>query len=123
MLSSPTRVVVTGAAGFIGSHLVERLLADGHEVVGIDSFSDYYSHEAKTHNLTTARANGLYTFEQVDLASDDLSPALEGAEVVYHLAGRPGVRASMTQFDQYLKENVVATQRLLEAVKGRPLRS
>ena len=116
------RVVVTGAAGFIGSHLAERLLARGHEVVGIDSFTDYYSRAAKQRNLAAARAHPRFTFADVDLAADDLSPVLDGAEVVYHLAGRPGVRAAMMQFDQYWRENVMATQRLLEALKGRSLK-
>src|SRR5260370_9579570 len=116
------RVVVTGAAGFIGSHLSERLLAQGHDVVGLDSFTDYYSRAAKERNLETARADRRFTFTDVDLAEDDLVPALEGAEVIYHLAGRPGVRAAMMQFDQYWRENVVATHRLLEAVKDRGLK-
>ncbi len=116
------RVVVTGAAGFIGSHLSERLLAQGHDVVGIDSFSDYYSRAAKGRNLETARKDRRFSFTTVDLAEDDLSPAIEGAEVIYHLAGRPGVRAAMMQFDQYWRENVVATHRLLEAVKDRGLK-
>jgi nucleoside-diphosphate-sugar epimerase len=114
--------VVTGAAGFIGSHLVDRLLASGHDVVGIDGFTDYYARDAKERNLDQARTHERFTFESVDLAADDLAPALEGAEVVYHLAGRPGVRAALMQFDQYWRENVVATQRLLEALKGRPLK-
>ena len=116
------KVVVTGAAGFIGSHLSERLLARGHEVVGIDSFTDYYSREAKERNLAAARGHSRFTFKDVDLASDELAPALEGASIVYHLAGRPGVRAALMQFDQYWRENVLATQRLLEALKGRDLK-
>jgi UDP-glucuronate 4-epimerase len=116
------RVVVTGAAGFIGSHLVERLLAQGHDVVGIDSFTDYYSRAAKERNLASARAHPRFTFEVVDLAEGGLARALEGASVVYHLAGRPGVRAALMQFDQYWRENVIATQRLLEALKGRDLK-
>jgi nucleoside-diphosphate-sugar epimerase len=112
------RVVVTGAAGFIGSHLVERLLASGHDVVGIDGFTDYYARSAKERNLEQARADERFTFMSVDLAEDDLSGALEGADFVYHLAGRPGVRAALMQFDQYWRENVVATQRLLEAARG-----
>jgi UDP-glucuronate 4-epimerase len=116
------RVVVTGAAGFIGSHLVDRLLADGHEVIGIDCFSDYYSRAVKEGNLASARATRSFLFKELDLADSDLGSALTGAEVVYHLAGRPGVRAALAHFDRYLRENVVATHRLLEAVKGAGLK-
>src|SRR3989442_1763527 len=94
MLRSPTRVVVTGAAGFIGSHLCERLLADGHEVVGIDSFSDYYERARKEQNLSAARAQRKFTLEVVDLVDADLARILDGATVVFHLAGQPGVRPS-----------------------------
>ena len=117
------KVVVTGAAGFIGSHLVERLLRDGHEVVGIDGFTDYYARVAKERNVGSARTNDRFHFESLDLSQDDLRPALEGAEVVYHLAGRPGVRAAPMQFDQYLRENVIATHHLLDAVKEMQLKS
>jgi UDP-glucuronate 4-epimerase len=117
------KVVVTGAAGFIGSHLVDRLLTQGHDVVGIDSFTDYYTRQAKERNIASARANPRFAFATADLAQDDLGSVLEGAEVVYHLAGRPGVRAALMQFDQYWRENVGATQRLLEAVKELSLKS
>jgi UDP-glucuronate 4-epimerase len=89
------KVVVTGAAGFIGSHLSERLLGAGHDVVGIDGFTDYYARRAKERNIARARDHERFTFMQVDLAEDDLGPALEGSDVVYHLAGRPGVRAAL----------------------------
>lgn len=117
------RVVVTGAAGFIGSHLSERLVADGHDVLGLDSFTDYYSRDSKERNLEAARAHRNFSFEELDLVVADLKAALEGAEVVYHLAGQPGVRPSWGhQFDNYARDNILATQRLLEHLKGSPLR-
>ena len=119
MLNTPTRVVVTGAAGFIGSHLCERLLADGHEVVGIDSFSSYYEPKRKEQNLQDARAHPRFTLVQADLVSADLTHALTDASVVFHLAGQPGVRPSWgDQFDRYVQDNIVATQRLLESLRG-----
>jgi len=119
MLSEPTRVVVTGAAGFIGSHLCERLLADGHEVVGIDSFSDYYARERKEENLRRARAHQAFTLEMADLVDADLRRILDGATVVFHLAGQTGVRPSWGgHFDRYVHDNIVATQRLLESLRG-----
>src|SRR5438094_5350947 len=118
MLKDPTRVVVTGAAGFIGSHLCERLLADGHEVIGIDSFSDYYERGRKEQNLETLRSDGRFTLEELDLVAADLSKPLRGAKVVFHLAGQPGVRPSWGgHFDRYVQDNIVATQRLLEALR------
>jgi UDP-glucose 4-epimerase len=117
------RVVVTGAAGFIGSHLTDRLLAAGHEVVGIDSFSDYYSRTMKEDNLHPAREHRAFTFEELDLVDDDLRDALDGAEVVFHLAGRCGLRNSRrNQFDHYIRDNVLATQRLLEALAQLPVK-
>jgi nucleoside-diphosphate-sugar epimerase len=117
------RVVVTGVAGFIGSHLSERLLAAGHEVVGIDCFTDYYERSRKEQNLETSRSSDRFRFEAADLVDADLAPLLDGADAVYHLAGQPGVRPSWgNQFDRYVRDNVIATQRLLEALKEAPIK-
>lgn len=117
------KVIVTGAAGFIGSHLAERLLAAGHDVVGIDCFTDYYERARKESNLEISRSHVNFSFEELDLVDADLMPVLDGAAVVYHLAGQPGVRPSWgTQFDQYVRDNVIATQRLLEYLKGSPIK-
>ena len=117
------KAVVTGAAGFIGSHLSERLLADGHVVVGIDCFTDYYRRARKEQNLEVARSHRNFSFEELDLVDADLTAALEGADVVYHLAGQPGVRPSWGhQFDRYVRDNIIATQRLLEHLKESSLK-
>lgn len=121
-MTGSSRVVVTGAAGFIGSHLCERLLALGHEVVGIDSFTDYYERERKEQNLAESRRNPDFTFEELDLVEADLRPMLRGASVVYHLAGQDGVRpGSERQFDRYVRDNIIATQRLLDLLKETPI--
>ena len=122
MPSKSTRVVVTGAAGFIGSHLCERLLALGHEVVGIDSFTDYYDRGRKEQNLEVSRTNPDFKFQELDLVDGDVEEAIDGARVVYHLAGQPGVRPSWgSQFDRYVRDNILATQRLLECLKETPV--
>jgi nucleoside-diphosphate-sugar epimerase len=112
------RYLVTGAAGFIGSHLCERLLGLGHEVVGLDCFVPYYPRPVKERNLAEAKQHPKFRFLPLDLRADDLKPAVDGVDVVYHLAAMPGLVASWTDFDLYLGCNVTATQRLLEAVKG-----
>ena len=118
MSTASTRVAVTGAAGFIGSHLCERLLADGHEVVGIDSFSDYYDRGLKEQNLELARTKPNFALEELDLVDGDLRPLLAGARIVFHLAGQPAVRPSWGRdFDRYVRDNILATQRLLEALR------
>ena len=101
------KYVVTGAAGFIGSHLSEALLARGDEVVGIDSFTDYYDPALKEEN-----ARGL-DVRRLDLARDELD--FSGFDGVFHLAGQPGVRSFGDVFPLYLDRNVRASQRLFEA--------
>src|SRR5205085_6517630 len=92
---APMRYVVTGAAGFIGSHLAEALLARGHEVVGVDCFTDYYDPARKEEN-----AAGLGV-RRVDLAREPIEGLLEGGDCVFHLAGQPGVRSFGTVFADY----------------------
>jgi nucleoside-diphosphate-sugar epimerase len=122
MSQNMSRVVVTGAAGFIGSHLCERLLADGHEVVGVDSFSDYYDRERKRANIKQAESHHSFTLEEADLVDADLPRILRGARYVFHLAGQPGVRPSWGgQFDRYVHDNILAAQRLLESLREIPI--
>jgi nucleoside-diphosphate-sugar epimerase len=111
------RCVVTGAAGFIGSHLSEHLLRQGHEVTGLDAFIPYYPAEIKRRNLADSQAQPKYHFAQLDLRSGTIDPLLAGAEIVFHLAAMPGLTASWTDFDLYQSCNVIATQRLLEAIR------
>lgn len=116
------KVVVTGAAGFIGSHLCERLLADGHQVTGLDSFTDYYSREMKEQNLETSRRHRNFEFEELDLVVDDFGRVLADASVVFHLADQSAVGSSWgSHFDRFVRDNIVATQRLFETVKQLPV--
>jgi UDP-glucose 4-epimerase len=110
------RCLVTGAAGFVGSHLAERLLADGHEVYGIDAFIDYYARAIKENNIADIRSWKRFTFIEGDLLLMNLEQLLEGIDVVYHQAAQAGVRASWgREFQRYTDCNILATQRLLEA--------
>lgn len=109
------KCLVTGAAGFIGSHLCERLLHAGHSVLGVDAFVPFYPQAAKEANLAAARAHRWFTFQQADLRTDPLDDLLEGVDVIFHLAAMPGLPRSWTDFDLYESCNVSATQRLLEA--------
>jgi nucleoside-diphosphate-sugar epimerase len=115
---SSGHALVTGAAGFIGSHLVERLLREGVRVTGVDCFTGYYEAALKRRNLEAARGDGRFTLLELDLARDDLA-RLPDVAVVYHQAAQPGVRASWgREFETYLQHNVLATQRLLERYRG-----
>jgi nucleoside-diphosphate-sugar epimerase len=111
------KCVVTGAAGFIGSHLCEALLRGGHEVVGVDAFIPYYPQAVKERNLAEALDRPGYRFHRLDLRRDALGAILADAEVVFHLAAMAGLMQSWTDFDGYWTCNAQAPQRLLEATR------
>jgi nucleoside-diphosphate-sugar epimerase len=112
------RCVVTGAAGFIGSHLCERLLADGHAVTGIDCFTAYYPRPIKERNLAIVRKHPYFAFREFDISEGVPPEAVAGAEWVFHLAAMPGLTRSWLDFDLYNRHNLTATHRLLEGLKG-----
>ncbi|MEU5868297.1 NAD-dependent epimerase/dehydratase family protein [Nonomuraea sp. NPDC047529] len=117
------RALVTGAAGFIGSHLVERLLAEGHCVRGIDCFSDFYSPALKRGNLAGAVDHPRFEFVNANLARVEIDRLLGEVDVVFHMAGQPGVRTSWgDNFAAYGRNNVGVTQRLLEAASRASVR-
>ena len=110
--------IVTGVAGFIGSHLAEALLADGHEVIGLDSFLDNYPRSFKENNLNALLHAPRFKFINDDLLTLDLKDLLQNVDYVFHLAAQPGVRSSWgREFSRYTENNIMATQLLLEAVK------
>jgi nucleoside-diphosphate-sugar epimerase len=118
-----SRSIVTGVAGFIGSHLAGQLIALGHDVVGIDCFTPYYDPTIKRANVAALLASPRFRLVHADLTTADLDPLLVGADYVFHQAAQAGVRASWGEsFITYAQHNVLATQRLLEALKGRPIR-
>lgn len=115
--------LVTGAAGFIGSQLAERLVAAGCRVRGIDCLTPYYPPAWKRRNIEALLRSNRFEFREVDLRTDALAGELEGIEVVFHQAAQPGVRASWSDgFALYDAHNILATQRLLEAVRAAPVR-
>lgn len=114
------RCVVTGAAGFIGSHLCERLLADGHAVTGIDCFTDYYPRVVKERNLANLHGRRHFNLLEFDLSEGVPREAVAGAEWVFHLAAMAGLARSWLDFDTYTRHNLTATHRLLEALKDSP---
>ena len=113
------KALVTGAAGFIGSHLAEALVSQGAHVVGVDCFTDYYAREIKERNLTALRNAANFQFVEGALQALDVSRLLDGVTHVFHLAAQAGVRKSWgTDFETYIAHNIDATQRLLEASKN-----
>jgi nucleoside-diphosphate-sugar epimerase len=108
--------VVTGAAGFIGSHLAAALLGRGDAVVGVDAFTDYYPRARKEANLARLLGHNGFTFLEADLSTVPLDFLVAGTSGVFHLAAQPGVRGSWGEtFGIYLRDNLLATQRIFEA--------
>lgn len=110
------KCIVTGAAGFIGSHLCEELLLRGHKVTGLDAFIPYYPQVVKHRNLLELLRHPNLRFYRVDLRTDPIDDLLSGAEVVFHLAAIPGLLQSWTDMEGYWTCNVLATQKLLESI-------
>ena len=107
------KILVTGAAGFIGSHLSEALLQQGHEVVGLDNFNPYYLPALKKINAHQLKQQGI-DIHRIDLADGDLISLVKDIDFIFHLAAQPGISAS-TPFSDYERNNLQATHRLLEA--------
>jgi nucleoside-diphosphate-sugar epimerase len=111
------RVLVTGSAGFVGSHLAEALIAGGHEVVGLDAFVEYYPRAMKEANIAGLRVDPRFTLLEADLRRDDLASAVDGVDAVVHAAAMAGLPRSWTEFQAYLDCNLLGTQRLLDAAR------
>ncbi|MEM7186916.1 MAG: NAD-dependent epimerase/dehydratase family protein [Bacteroidota bacterium] len=110
------KVLVTGAAGFIGSHTVERLHALGHDVVAIDNYSTYYDTALKYRNTEALAAIGI-TVQHIDLREDDLSEVIsEETQFIFHFAAQPGISAS-SSFESYFSNNILGTQRMLDRLE------
>lgn len=110
--------IVTGCAGFIGSHLCDRLIRNGYKVFGVDSFTAYYPIEIKEENLRNIINNNNFKLIKLDLANQDLRKVLPKTDYIFHLAGEVGVRNSFGEnFENYVKNNILATQKILEFAK------
>lgn len=117
-MGNTPRSLVTGAAGFIGSHLCQRLISEGHEVTGLDCFTDYYPRAQKEANLRELGGQSRFHFLEADLNQANLDSLVKDQDFIFHQAAQAGVRKSWGQdFLGYLRNNIEATQRLLEAVK------
>ncbi|MHB1330550.1 MAG: NAD-dependent epimerase/dehydratase family protein [Minisyncoccota bacterium] len=112
------KIVITGAAGAIGSHLAERLVTDGHEVVGIDALTPYYDPDLKQATGSILESKGI-KMHYKNLLDHEVESLFEGAQAIFHMAAQPGISSS-TPFDDYLNNNIVATQRVLEIARKLP---
>jgi nucleoside-diphosphate-sugar epimerase len=110
-----SRMLVTGAAGFIGSHLAERLIADGHHVTGLESFSDHYSRDLKQLNLSGLGTEPQFELVEADISRDPLVDLFSDIDVAFHLAARPGVRDSWSAFGDYVDANIVGSRAVFDA--------
>ncbi len=108
-------ILVTGAAGFIGSHVSEALIGRGHEVTGVDNFDPFYARDVKERNLSGLRKLPGFRFVEADVARDPMP--LDGIEAIIHLAAKPGVRPSLDDPGSYMEANVTATARLIDAAR------
>jgi len=118
-------ILITGCAGFIGSHLTEKFLNEGSRVVGIDNFDPFYDRSVKERNMTAFRSAANFQFLEIDLADmDALTNGLANIEidVIVHLAGKAGVRPSIEDPQGYIRANIVATQNILDLMKERGIR-
>jgi len=112
-----SRCLVTGAAGFIGSHLCDALLARGHEVMGIDAFIPYYPRDLKERHLSDALRHPQFSFHELDLREGAIRPLAEACDVVFHEAAMPGLMKSWEDLELYATCNIIGTQRLLDAAR------
>ncbi len=118
-------IVVTGCAGFIGSHLCEKLLKEGHHVIGIDNFDPFYDRSVKERNLEQFRCHKNFEFLELDLAdTPSLNKGLSGKTIhaIVHLAGKAGVRPSIEDPQGYIRANITATQNILELMKDKGIK-
>src|SRR5947207_9175512 len=122
-MESRENFLITGVAGFIGSHLAEALLSRHYRVLGIDAMTNFYPRSSKIANLAHLQAYPTFTFVEADLRHCDLDSILPGIDYIFHLAAQPGVSTSWgDNFASYVEHNILATQRLLEAARKHPVR-